>query len=105
MKILTVEMLAELVKRHGLENYLRGLMEQLKNDFSRWNEFNKIPRPAMHVPEGVIELMPICDDKYYSFKYVNCHPKNPEKGLMTVMGTGQLSEVNTGLPIIFSEMT
>ncbi len=105
MKIITEETLIELVKKHGLENYLKGLMEQLKSDFSRWKEFDKIPRPAMHVADGVLELMPICDDTYYSFKYVNCHPKNPQKGLMTVVATGQLSRVDTGYPIMFSEMT
>ncbi|MSR78991.1 MAG: ornithine cyclodeaminase [Candidatus Taylorbacteria bacterium] len=105
MKIITEETLTELVKTHGLENYLKGLVGQLKSDFSRWKEFDKIPRPAMHVLDGVLELMPICDDKYYSFKYVNCHPKNPQKGLMTVVATGQLSRVDTGYPIMFSEMT
>ena len=64
-----------------------------------------MPRPAMHVPGGVLELMPVCSDKYYTFKYVNCHPKNPEQGLMTVVATGQLSRTDTGYPIMFSEMT
>lgn len=105
MKILSVEVLAEVVKKHGIENYLNDLMKELKMDFSRWSEFNKIPRPAMHVPGGVLELMPICDNKYYSFKYVNCHPKNPEQGLMTVVATGQLSQIDTGYPLMFSEMT
>ena len=105
MKILTVEMLAELVKRHGIDNYLTDLMKKLRHDFSRWQEFNKIPRGAMHVPDGVLELMPICDNTYYTFKYVNCHPKNPENGLMTVVATGQLSRVDTGYPLMFSEMT
>ncbi len=105
MKILSVEVLSELVKQEGLENYLRGLMGQLKADFVRWDQFNKIPRPAMHVEGGVLELMPVCDNRYYTFKYVNCHPKNPEIGLMTVVATGQLSEVNTGYPLMFSEMT
>jgi ornithine cyclodeaminase len=50
--------------------------------------------------------MPICDnEKYYSFKYVNCHPKNPLVGLQTVVATGQLSLINTGYPVMFSEMT
>ncbi len=105
MKIITEEILTELVKRHGFENYLIDLMKVLKEDFSRWKEFNKIPRPAMHVPDGVLELMPICDDKYFTFKYVNCHPKNTKTGLMTVVATGQLSEINTGYPLMFSEMT
>ena len=105
MKILSVESLSELIRRHGIENYLKDLMSQLERDFSRWEEFNIIPRPAMHVPGGVLELMPVCDNKYYTFKYVNCHPKNPESGLMTVVATGQLSQIDTGYPLLFSEMT
>lgn len=106
MKILTVEMLTELIKHHGgLENYLTGLMDQLRIDFSRWQEFNKIPRPCMQVPNGVEELMPICDDKYFTFKYVNLHPKNPQIGLMTIVATGQLVDIDTGYPLMFSEMT
>lgn len=105
MKIITEEILAKIIKRHGFNSYLIGLMEELRSDFSRWHEFNKIPRPAMHVQDGVLELMPVCDKKYYTFKYVNCHPKNPEKGLMTVVATGQLSTTDTGYPVMFSEMT
>lgn len=105
MKIITEETLAALIKRHGFKEYITDLMEQLKSDFARWEEFNKIPRPSMQVPEGVLELMPICDDTYYSFKYVNCHPKNPSQKLMTVVATGQLSRIDTGYPVMFSEMT
>ncbi len=105
MKILSVENVSEIVNKHGLENCLRDLMERLKKDFSNFEKFNKMPRPAMHVEGGVLELMPICDSEYYSFKYVNCHPKNPENNLMTVVATGQLSRVDTGYPIMFSEMT
>ncbi len=105
MKILSVENVSQLVQKHGLENYLNDLIKKLKSDFSRWEEFNKIPRPAMHVPGGVLELMPICDDTYYAFKYVNCHPKNPQSKMMTVVATGQLSSVDNGYPLIYSEMT
>ncbi len=105
MKIISTESLTELINHHTLERFLMDLMEKLKEDFSRWHEFNKIPRPAMHVHGGVLELMPICDKSYYTFKYVNCHPKNPESNLMTVVATGQISRVDTGYPIMFSEMT
>ncbi len=105
MKILSVENISDVVKKHGLQNFQSDLMKSLKNDFSRWEEFTKMPRPAMHVPGGVLELMPVCDSKYYTFKYVNCHPKNPETGLMTVVATGQLSTIDTGYPVMFTEMT
>lgn len=106
MKIITVESLTELLKRHGFDNYMMDLMKALKRDFKNWNLFTKMPRPAMHVPSGVLELMPICDNKkYYSFKYVNCHPKNPLIGKQTIVATGQLSRIDTGYPLMFSEMT
>jgi ornithine cyclodeaminase len=105
MKIVSVEALAELVRRHGLDAYIRDLMVGLRRDFGRWDEFTKMPRPAMHVPGGVIELMPICDKQYYTFKYVNGHPKNPLSGKMTVLATGQISLVEDGYPLMISEMT
>src|SRR3989344_626920 len=106
MKIITVESIAASLKHHVFDNFLRDLMGALKNDFKRWQSFTKIPRPAMHVPGGVLELMPVCDNKkYYTFKYVNCHPKNPLIGLQTVIATGQLTRIDTGYPIMFSEMT
>lgn len=106
MKILTVQSLTQLLKTHGFDAYMRDLMEALRRDFSRWEDFTKMPRPCMHVPGGVMELMPICDNElYYTFKFVNCHPKNPEKGLSTVVATGQLCRIDTGYPVMFSEMT
>lgn len=106
MKILSVESVRELIKRHGFDAVLADLMQALKRDFSRWERFTKMPRPAMHVPGGVLELMPICDnEQYYTFKYVNCHPKNPLIGAQTVVATGQLSRIDTGYPLMFSEMT
>ena len=105
-KIISVESLTELLQRHGFDNYMTDLMHALKRDFNRWHSFTKMPRPAMHVPGGVLELMPICDnEKYYTFKYVNCHPKNPLIGQQTVVATGQLSRIDTGYPLMFSEMT
>mgnify|MGYP001610800219 CR=1 FL=1 len=106
MKIISVETLSEIIDKHGFDNFMRDLMAALKRDFGRWQKFTKIPRPAMHVPAGILELMPICDNElYYSFKYVNCHPKNPEVGQQTVVATGQLSRIDTGYPLMFSEMT
>src|SRR6266566_4906780 len=105
MKILSVEGFANLIAHHGFDNYLHDLIGALRRDYARWHEFTQMPRPAMHVPGGVLELMPICDDTYYTFKYVNCHPKNPSIGKQTVVATGQLSRIDTGYPLMFSEMT
>jgi len=106
MKIITVESLTKILDKHGFDQFLVDLMQALKRDYGRWQSFTKMPRPSMHVPGGVLELMPICDNAtYYTFKYVNCHPKNPLTGQMTVVATGQLSRIDTGYPLMFSEMT
>lgn len=106
MKILSVESVTQLLKRHGFDEFLRDLMSALKKDFRRFDTFTKMPRPCMHVPGGVLELMPVCDnEKYYTFKYVNCHPANTRNGELTVVATGQLSRIDTGYPLLFSEMT
>lgn len=106
MKIITVELVVEILKKHGFDNFLRDLISSLKRDYGKWHSFTKMPRPSMHVPGGVLELMPICDNKkFYTYKYVNCHPKNPLSGQQTVVATGQLSRIDTGYPLMFSEMT
>ena len=50
--------------------------------------------------------MPISNKKLYSMKYVNGHPKNYHNyKLPTVMAFGILSNVETGEPILISELT
>jgi ornithine cyclodeaminase len=107
MKIITVESVTKLLKRHGFDEFLRDLMNALRRDFSRWETFTKVPRPAMHVPGGVLELMPICDnEKYYTFKYVSgAYPENPTRGKLAITATGQISNIVDGYPLMFSEMT
>jgi ornithine cyclodeaminase len=105
MKLITVTDVAKLIKLHGFDNFIYDLMTYLKSDFSRWHEFDKSPRHATHVDGGVIELMPVSDKQYYTFKYVNGHPKNPFNNKQTVVATGQLSRVTDGYPLMFSEMT
>ena len=77
----------------------------IHHDFLRWESFDKSARVACHSAEGAIELMPIADDKTFTFKYVNGHPKNPQHGLPTVMAFGVLADVATGMPLLISELT
>ncbi len=105
MKLITVTDLETLVATHGFKKLTQDLVTYLKNDFSDWKSFDKSPRHACHVPDGVIELMPICNHQYYAFKYVNGHPKNPLSGKQTIVATGQLSQVVDGHPLLISEMT
>ncbi len=95
----------ELVARVGLAELIDEVVNKLAEDYGRWHEFDKSPRVANHYPHGVIELMPVSDDEYYSFKYVTGHPQNPIDGYLTVAAFGALAETASGYPILISEMT
>src|ERR1700728_198872 len=97
--------LRELVSRIGPARFIEELAAEIEADYRRWSEFEKSARLASHSSEGVIELMPTSDGKLYSFKYVNGHPKNTARGLLTVTAFGVLSDVATGYPLLLSEMT
>ncbi len=105
MLVLEIEDIKNLISKVGYKNFFLDLINTMEEDYSNWESFDKSPRVANHVDGGVIELMPISNDKMYSFKYVNGHPKNPSQNKMTVMATGQLSLTKTGEPLMFSEMT
>jgi len=105
MRLITVDSLKEIINKVGIESFMSQTIEALKADFSRWHEFNKCPRHATHYPHGVIELMPCSDNEFYSFKYVNGHPGNTEKAKMCVTALGLLADVESGYPIMLSEMT
>lgn len=100
-----VDSMMKLVHAIGIERLLEDLAGFIEADFLRWAEFDKSPRVAAHSPDGVIELMPTSDGTSYGFKYVNGHPKNTRDGLQTVTAFGVLSAVDTGYPVMISEMT
>ena len=104
-RYLDVPAVCKLIQSIGVEQTIKNMADYIVADFRRWNDFDKSPRVARHSPEGVIELMPVSDQKLYGFKYVNGHPNNTDKGLPTVMAFGVLAEVATGMPVLLSEMT
>ena len=97
--------LSHLVARKGLTTCLEEMAEYIRQDYLRWHDFEKCARVANHSPDGVIELMPASDANLYAFKYVNGHPKNTRHGMLTVMAFGALGDVDTGKPLLLSEMT
>ncbi|NBD29480.1 MAG: ornithine cyclodeaminase [Alphaproteobacteria bacterium] len=101
----SVENMMRLVHETGLDEMLRRLADAIEVDFLRWENFDKTPRVASHSPVGVIELMPTSDGELYGFKYVNGHPKNTREGLQTVTAFGLLASVETGYPVLLTEMT
>lgn len=94
-----------LVRRHGLSTCIDGIARRIEREFLRWHEFDKTARIATYSDRGVIELMPIADDRQFAFKYVNGHPGNHRLGLPTVMAFGVLADVATGWPRLLSELT
>ena len=96
---------ARLIQTIGPGEFIERLATEMQADYRRWSEFEKSARLASHSPVGVIELMPTCDGRYYSFKYVNGHPKNTAAGLLTVTAFGVLADVTTGYPLLLSELT
>jgi ornithine cyclodeaminase len=100
-----IERIQELVARRGAARFIEELAREIESDFLRWGEFEKSARHASHSPVGVIELMPASDGRLYTFKYVNGHPKNTAVGLLTVTAFGVLADVETGYPLLLSELT
>ncbi|HYW58442.1 MAG TPA: ornithine cyclodeaminase [Polaromonas sp.] len=94
-----------LVGSMGAAQFISGLAQEIESDYRRWADFDKSARHAIHSPVGVIELMPASDGQQYSFKYVNGHPQNTARGLLTVTAFGVLADVATGYPLLLSEMT
>ncbi|MCP1169908.1 ornithine cyclodeaminase [Limimaricola litoreus] len=105
IRFVSVENMMKLIHQIGIEEMMTGLVGYIEEDFRRWELFDKTPRVASHSAEGVIELMPTSDGEVYGFKYVNGHPKNTREGLQTVTAFGLLARVDTGYPVLLSEMT
>lgn len=105
VKVITIPDIQKLIAKVGIKDFFLALIGALEKEFSRWDHFQKSPRHASHFDQGVIELMPICDDELYSFKYVNGHPNNTFSKKLTVVALGLLADVKSGYPLMISEMT
>lgn len=105
MRLITINDIKIMTQQLGLIPFISRVISALEEDFARWPEFNKSPRHATLYPQGVMELMPCSDSKLYSFKLVNGHPGNTSKGRLCVVALGVLAEVETGYPLMLSEMT
>lgn len=105
MRVLDVADVQTMIRKMGLDEFNQQLIAQLEEDFKEWPRFNKSARHATHFDHGVIELMPVSDEHLYSFKYVNGHPVNTERGKLCVAAIGLLADVGTGYPLMISEMT
>lgn len=97
--------MAALIQQVGVGPFIADLADAIEANFVRWEEFDKCARFGAHNEAGVIELMPTSNRERYGFKYVNGHPGNEANGLFTVMAFGVLSDMDTGYPMLLSELT
>jgi ornithine cyclodeaminase len=104
-RFIDVPAMSRLVQDVGVPRFIEELAGAIRDDFLRWEDFDKSPRLASHSQLGVIELMPVADAQRYAFKYVNGHPRNTARGMYTVMAFGVLADVATGYPLLLSELT
>ena len=104
-RFIDVPTMSRLIQDIGVIPCMGALADAIQADFVRWPDFEKSARVANHSAIGVIELMPVSDARRYAFKYVNGHPRNTARGLYTVMAFGVLADVETGYPVLLSELT
>lgn len=105
IKVITVSDIQKIIQKIGVKTFFHDFILALEKEYARWNTFQKSPRHAIHVHHGVMEVMPICDDEFYTFKFVNGHPYNTAEKKLTVAALGLLAEIKTGYPLMISEMT
>ncbi len=101
MKIITSNEIAKL----SLDTLLEDAFKFLEEDLKCWEKFHKSPRHAVYFDHGVFELMPCADDQFYTYKYVNAHPANPQQNKMSIVAVGMLADIETGYPQLFCDMT
>lgn len=104
-RFVDVPTMSRLIEEIGIARLIGELSDAIRDDFVKWPEFDKSARVANHSDIGVIELMPVSNAERYAFKYVNGHPKNTQRGMYTVMAFGVLADVDTGYPVLLSELT
>jgi len=101
MKFITAKDIAH----YSFDSLFADALRYLEADLARWQEFKKSSRHATHFDHGVFELMPVADDSYYTYKYVNAHPGNPTHGKLSIVALGMLADVATGYPQLVCDMT
>lgn len=102
--------IADVLRFTGVPEFLQQLAARLEDDYRRWDKFHHQPRIVYNAvengePYGVLELMPTTDDVFYTFKYVNGHPRITAEGKLNIVAFGMLADVKTGYPLMISEMT
>jgi ornithine cyclodeaminase len=104
-KVVAISDIKKIIQKVGYVKFNHQLIKYMQEDFKNWQTFDKKARIASFKNQGVMELMPVCGDDLFSFKYVNGHPNNPKINKLTVSAIGMLADTKTGEPVLVSEMT
>jgi len=105
MRIITISDMKKIIRTIWVAEMINKIESRLKIDYLDWKNFQHSVRYAHYVEQWAIELMPVWNTQYFSYKYVNWHPWNTKIGHPSVMWLGQLSQCKSWEPILFSEMT
>lgn len=105
MLIVDIPALVNLLKSMTLEKFYQQLVKYMREDFIQAQRFHQSPRVSFHHPDGILELMPVYDNNFFSNKYVCTHKYNHEKNRYVVMGQGLWVDAHTGTPLMMTEMT
>ena len=93
----------KIIKSVGVESALRANIASLKEAFAHINQYDVRPRVGYHNSQGVFDVMPVLSERYFVFKYVNCHPANLMMGMPTIMGVYVLVDAQTGAPLLIAD--
>lgn len=105
MLIVDLNSLQFVFKKIGIKKFFNLLETYLIEDLQYWNEFSKLARISFKFEDGLMELMPIASQKYFSNKMVSTYAKNHLKNKYTVYGQGFWVDASTGEPLMIVEMT
>lgn len=72
----SVQHMMALARRLGIKNVLRAWVDEIEEDFKRWEFFDKTPRVAGHSDVGVFELTRTSNGEMYGFKCFVGHPNS-----------------------------
>ena len=70
MFIVDVDAIGKLISELTISKFYQLLMQYIEEDFKHWPDFHKRSRISQYHENGILELMPIYDSKFYANKYV-----------------------------------
>jgi ornithine cyclodeaminase len=99
-----IESIQKIVRQRGAAAFIEGLAGEIER-LPALERFRQVGAPRHPFARRRDRADADQRRPEYSFKYVNGHPKNTAEGLLTVTAFGVLADVDTGYPLLLSELT